>query len=496
MKPLSIPPIAKNALIIGLFVLALFGFGAFKNCGAQYIGGNGGGFFENYDHQAETWLKELGGEFTLRLPGGPIDKFADPHPERGGWGLTVEGVDSIQIKYGSPDEEEQAGALEKWRGKAASQPAGSYLDSLIKLQTTFPALRVIWSANMYTPPARTVEILQYLISGGVNIIAVEMGNETYSQLDYNFADYSARAGAMRAAIKAVYPAITISQIAAPIGKGRKEQDLWNSNLAAWIPAGDFITQHYYIGEREIFAMADLPDRKTTDFNNPDPETQTTFYNIAAQLLSYQTIVFSTADSLFAGHTRIITETNTQPAALIGDTYLNSAYQFRFLLENRNEFNSITWHNFVSPDIYGMICLRKKTEAGTTRLLKRTTYHSFNLVRQIPLTAAEIPAEINFDRAGEYLYYFENVRGAEYSPVIILNNGTNLDSTKIKYIYSDHLSSNILTEIAREINIIPVGYGYIQYYVSERKIIPTPCTKPAKCNRFFYSLFNSKKCRCI
>lgn len=486
----------RNLFIVAAILFAIYFLGGFNKCNAQNTGGNGGGFFENYDQDAEKWLKELNQPFTLRIPGGPIDKFADPAPERGGWGLTHEGIDSIQIKYGSPDEEEQAGALDKWHGKASEQPDHSYLDDLIALQKTFPELRVIWSANVFIPADRTVSIISYMISHGVNVVAVEMGNETYSQLDYNFSNYSTRASAIRTAIKNIYPDLPISHISAPIGKGRREQDLWNSQLSAWLPAGDWVTQHYYIGEREILSMSDLPDRKTVNFNSPDATLQNTFVNIAAELLGYQTIVISTADSLFPGHTRIITETNTQPAALIGDTYLNSAYQFRFLMENKDHYNSITWHNFVSPDIYGMICLRKKNEPGTERLKKRTTYFSFDLQGDIPARSEEITPEglIDFRTPGTYYFWFENLRGNPYTPQINLVDVI-LDSVKIRSASAPFLSSNEISITTTGINEIPSAYGYIQYFISPKKITPPPCVLSVKCKRFFYALFNSKKCRC-
>ena len=109
---------------------------------AQNIGFNGAGFFENQTNQSDEWLEELN-PFVLRVPGGAIAKYANPSPERGGWGLDSTIVDSITTMYKSKDEEQTDDALEKWYRKTANQPEDSYLDRLIALQVRFPEMRVI-----------------------------------------------------------------------------------------------------------------------------------------------------------------------------------------------------------------------------------------------------------------------------------------------------------------------------------------------------------------
>lgn len=483
--------ILKNIAIVLVIIFSIYSL----TCNAQYIGGNGAGFFENYNADAETWLKELNQDFTLRVPGGAIAKFADPATNAKGWGLTYAGIDSIQTKYGSPDEEDQTGALSKWHGRADAQPNRSYLSDLATLQATFPGMRVIWVANVFIPAERTKTIISTLIANGVNVVAIEMGNETYAQLNYDFNKYKQLVTPIAETLKNTFPDIPISHISAPIGKGRKEQDNWNSQLTTYLTPGDFVTLHYYIGEREVFGLSELPERKTVNYNAPDEILDLKFFNIAVELLGLPHEVITTAKELYAGHTLLITETNTQPSVPLGDTYLNSAYQFRFLLEQRNAFNTIAWHNFVAPDIYGMICLRKKDEPGNTPLIKRTTYYSFDLVGDISTQAPEMLPENKyiFSAPGTYQFYFENLRGNPYTPLIEYQN-TKLDSVTVTYIHSDYLSGNKLSKVITHVNEIPPAYGYITYSVSNT-IKPEPCIKPKKCSRFFYNLFNKEKCNC-
>ena len=147
------------------------------------------GFFENRTEQSDQWYHELfdGQDWVLRVPGGAIAKFADPTVSRG-WGLTYDGIDSIQPAYGNPEEEAQENALQKWRRKADAQPDISYLPELVAFCQEF-GCKVIWVANIFIPTNKAVYPVQYLLDNGVEVVAVELGNETYSQVDHDFGQF-------------------------------------------------------------------------------------------------------------------------------------------------------------------------------------------------------------------------------------------------------------------------------------------------------------------
>lgn len=463
-----------------LLAVILFGISSLlpNSCSAQNIGGNGAGFYENIDEPTYQLLEAINQPFTVRVPGGAIAKFADPITTPKGWGLTISGVDSIQTKYGSQDEEDQTGALQKWHDRANAQPNYSYLDKIIEDQKRFPKSDFIWVANIFIPAGNTVKAVQYLIDNGVTISAIEMGNETYSQLNYDFDLYKRKVTPIKDALKQSFPTIPISHICAPIGKGRKEQQNWNKNLKTYLAEGDLVTIHYYLSSEagneakgklaELPAMAPLTERKKENYNAPSEALKTTFSSTATQLLGYPHSALDSALNLFPGHKIIITETNTQPSEPLGDTYLNAAYQYRFFNTFRQEFLYITWHNFVSPDVYGMVARLKKGETGPA-MKPRTTFTSFDFAGNVPIGAPEISEQITLNTSGQHVYWFENSTGGLFTPLLTLT-GVVLDSVQLSYFTAPYLSSNAVSVYNTNENVVPAGAcGYITYFTS----VPPP-----------------------
>jgi len=310
------------------------------NATPQNPGFNGAGFFENYTPQVEQWLKDLNTPFTLRVPGGAIAKFADPWttPNRG-WGLTYAGVDSILQLYSNADEENAGDAKAKWHRKTDAQPNYSYLDKLAELSTTFPGLQVIWVANIYIDPQITVNILEYLLINGVNVVCVEMGNESSIQVGNDFQKYKSKALPVRNAIKARWPNMPISHPASAATASRESNKsrVWNLALNA-ILNGDWVTFHLYYDGREFSGLK-------APVNYEDALLQIADYNFDFDLIKAK---FPNAGNF------IVTEGNTQPAQLIGNTFLNAVFMYRFISEGLKSFEYMCLHNGVAPDIYGMI----------------------------------------------------------------------------------------------------------------------------------------------
>ena len=469
--------ISDLVVVIVVFALIMF---SIKECNAQNIGGNGAGFFENIDDTTIAQIANFDQPITIRVPGGAIAKFADPYTNTSGWGLSHPGVDSIQLAYGSTEEEASADALQKWHNKVDQQPAGiSYLDELIKLSQQID-LTVIWVANVFIPAENTVNAINYLKLSGVKIVAVEMGNETYSQLDYDFNKYMALTTPIYNAIKSQFPDIAISHISAPFCKGRNEQENWNAQLSAWKQPGDWITIHYYIGSREIPSIGQLPDRKTSDYNNPTYTLDATFSSIYSELNNYDECAINTALSYYQGTTLIITETNTQPAEPLGDTYLNAIYQFEFLNRYKDDFQFITWHNFVAPDIYGMFSRIKKGETGL-EMQPRTTSYSFDIAGDMPENTSKLGEVVSLDTPGEFYYYYTNANKPAYS-VYVQTAGVTLDSVRQRFFYAPSLSSNkISTDINSTTEIPENATGYIVFYTSVEIAEISGCTNPDAIN---------------
>lgn len=322
----------------------------------QTIGLNGAGYFENTTELSEQWIAEAvtDKDFVLRFPGGAIAKFADPL-NGNGWGMNYEIVDSILAKYGSDEEEDQNGALEKWHRKADEQPDISYLDEIIRLQKNYPKLKIIYTANIYIPTERAIYPINYLLENGVNIVGVEMGNESYSQVNYDFNLYSKKIAALATELR--FKKIQVYHPCPATGnRNSSSHQRWVDNLQS-VDSRDGIVFHPYYDTREFPALMQPVD------------TAAAYTQIAAFDFFKQ---FKEAKALFPNLQKfIVTETNTQPSALIGDTPLNAFFVQRLFEAGGKEFEYFCLHNGVSPDKYGIIY-------GTSKKgqKKNTSYYPF------------------------------------------------------------------------------------------------------------------------
>ena len=145
---------------------------------AQQLGFNGNGFFENQSDSTDEWFGDLR-PFVIRVPGGAVAKYARPAHDRGGWGMDNGLIDTITFLYKSQEEEPSGDILAKWNRKLSEQPVKSYLDNLIEFVNLYPDTKVIWVANIYIPAELAIEPIDYLIANGVDVVCVEMGNESY-----------------------------------------------------------------------------------------------------------------------------------------------------------------------------------------------------------------------------------------------------------------------------------------------------------------------------
>ena len=93
----------------------------------------------------------------------------------------------IPFNHPATEEEAQENAA-KWRRKADAQPDISYLPNLSLLWEF--GCKVIWVANIFIPTkqSRLSGSIPFL-DNGVEVVAVELGNETYSQVDHDFGQF-------------------------------------------------------------------------------------------------------------------------------------------------------------------------------------------------------------------------------------------------------------------------------------------------------------------
>lgn len=319
--------------------LLFFGMVTGGAFGQASLGFNGAGFFENLNSESKAMLHELG-PLTIRIPGGAIAKYADPRVPRG-WGLTPEGIDSVTALYGSDEEEATAQALDKWLRKEAAQPDYSYLEDVVSLQAEFPDMSFVWVLNMFIPAEDALYPVSWLLDNGVNLAALEYGNETYSQVKYNTEDYLDRVNAIREAMPVNAEGIPIFHpIAAGGLRDASSHRTWREFVNDEILPGEGGVFHPYYDAREFPSLSQSID------------TEFAYLEIAA--FNFYGQFTDMRASLPNAQYFAVTECNSQPAALIGDTELNAFLIERILDSGKELFDIFLLHNGIAADKYGVI----------------------------------------------------------------------------------------------------------------------------------------------
>lgn len=345
----------NNKWIVTIAVMIILILAMVDTCKGQ-VGLNGAGFFENRTELSDAWLLEetQGNQWVLRLPGGAITKYANATPFRGGWGLDSAIVDSITFLYKSFEEEQSNDILAKWYRKTAQQPMTSYLYDLIDLNDKFDNLKIIWAVNIYIPAEEAIKPIEFMVMNGIDIIAVELGNESYSQVGHDFEEYVCKSEPIAAMVRNL--GITVIHPAAPSGlRSRKDHEQWNESLKDYLEnyPKDGVVFHPYFDDREFSGLTAPVDT----------------------LLALSQIASFDWGSFFVGlvnefpdaSMHLITETNSQPSNLIGDTYLNGVLIDSILSASVRSFDWVCLHNGVAPDKYGVIYGKEGEQKKNTSL---------------------------------------------------------------------------------------------------------------------------------
>jgi hypothetical protein len=321
---------------------------------AQQLGFNGNGFFENQSDSTDKWFGDLR-PFVIRVPGGAVAKYARPAHDRGGWGMDNGLIDTITFLYKSQEEEPSGDILAKWNRKLSDQPVKSYLDNLIEFVNLYPDTKVIWVANIYIPAELAIEPIDYLIANGVDVVCVEMGNESYSQVKHGFNEYVSKMTAIHSLV--VERGIPVSHPAAPLGgRQRTDHTQWNTSLNEYITGtGDWITFHPYFDGRELPCLVQPVD------------TVCAIEQIEA--FDFDAFFADIKDFYDAGG-YIVTESNIQPSNLVGDTEVNAIFAERLLIAGKRNFNYFCIHSGRTPDKYGLVY-------GVKSQKKNTTFEAFD-----------------------------------------------------------------------------------------------------------------------
>ena len=408
---------------------------------AQNLGFNGAGFFENYDADVEKYLLEMNQPFTLRVPGGAISKFHDPYNVKSGWGMTEANIKDWFNKTGF---DEDGNGLEKWLRKAGEQPDHSFLEDMIKLQKTFPQMQVIYVLNVLnSTPEKNMQAIRYLMQNKVNVVGVEAGNEVYGKYA-SFAEYVNDFEPIFKLMEKEYPQIKLGLVAGA-NTGRKDIVQWNEDLSKYKGNYDAVIMHYYYTQKELSEVYDMIPLRSEYMGEDTKRTdlEKAYQKAAEQLLTKKLFIegINYAGQKFPGKKIWVTEWNTKPSEMLGNTLVNGAWQFKEMVELRDRIEYFCVHNGVGPDKYGMITKSNKYDSESKTMLKRTGYWAYILASEtdngISLTK-ETKYTLKADNDKKVYYYFTNMNEA-FSANIDKNN-LNVESATIHYLSGKHLYS--------------------------------------------------------
>lgn len=244
-----------------------------------------------------------------------------------------------------------------------------------------------------------MEALDFLIANGIDVVAVEMGNEVYTQFT-SFAAYYAKAEPFLLAVKAAYPAIVRTMVIAPHPE-RGFHKKWNDAFKAKLAETDLIqggVPHFY----PALSLA-CSDAYTSYNTNPKPNFEILYdskdsivgpiADICNEDMGHMIsdpapapgVAFNSFDGLkanldaqFPGLPLYMTEWNFLPIENMANTLAEGFYAFKAILKLQENPNIVaaTVHNFVAPAGHGMINTPLPDDSIELPLHKRVKYYSF------------------------------------------------------------------------------------------------------------------------
>lgn len=256
--------------------------------------------------------------------------------------------------------------------KPDSNPAD--VEALIALHQKFTAngkqLKVVYCINVKDENKQLqVDRLETVINGGVNVIAVEFGNETYSgeQANFDFSIYRNWFEPLKLLIEAKYPNMPLLVFLAPRPKesgvlgGRNDHSSFNNAAIAYINSYNncFPTVHIYLNVNECPTHATtLAKRKVTlgvldteldaHYNAIYNEAKSNFKSLWDKTLSY--IFGATGKKVY------ITEWGFDNYGNIKNTMATAAIAFNIWTSyfNDSRIEALMQHNGLSKSLPGMI----------------------------------------------------------------------------------------------------------------------------------------------
>lgn len=248
------------------------------------------------------------------------------------------------------------------------------LTKLVELHWAFAnqskTLNVIFCANIKDDAQTAFGHIQFMINSGVNIIAVEFGNEVYSgtQANFIFQTYKNWFEPLRLLMETNYPNIPCLVFLAPRPKdsgvlgGRNDHKTFNDEAISYINSKEHLhpTVHIYLNDRECPTTIESPTKTVIQADTYYPELQEYYNNVLTEAEdNYPTLWDNTLNYI---HTRCpgkeihITEWGFDNYGDIKNTLAlgKIAFQIWYTYSKDTRITSLLQHNGISMAGPGMI----------------------------------------------------------------------------------------------------------------------------------------------
>lgn len=221
---------------------------------SMYLGFNGENWFQAQDEVSKTWIAEL-----------------------------INPGQSLCLRFRQDKPDSDPADIEKLID----------LDEYLRSQDRM--LEVIFCANVKEPAESAFSKLQQVINGGVNVVAVEFGNETYSkdQSNFDFEVYKEWFEPLYNMVKEAYVDMPCLIFLAPRPKesgvlgGRADHSRFNTVAIEYINthAGCHPTVHIYFNSRECPTLNSRPANVVFSADGVYPEWDTFYTNVTNEAIA-------------------------------------------------------------------------------------------------------------------------------------------------------------------------------------------------------------------
>ena len=312
--------------------------------------------------------------------------------------------------------------LDEWMAECDHQDALNYryIDRYVEYYNSLQSPPdIIFGMNVTLGGVQeNLDALKYLIDNGVNVVAVEMGNEAYSQFN-SWASYFAKAKPFLESVKSNYPSIERSVVVAPFS-GRNTHVNWNNGLKTDMAASDLIqagVYHFYPNMdnacTDMFTAYYTPKQNfEIQYDSKDPivgPISDCFNSGFKKFTDTDANDLKTnLDTNFPGFHIYMTEWNFTPIDGATNTMAEAFFDFKMIRKIQENPNIIaaTAHNFIAPAGHGMVTPGGDNDSIDMPLHKRAKYYSFLVHSYAQEGYQEGTHNITFPGVTAYSYFKE------------------------------------------------------------------------------------------